>query len=57
MMFSITSPGQYPDIKGRLPRKPEKLEIAINVIVYGISQDIVKETLIKCLSNGGINNG
>ncbi len=57
MMFSITSAGEFPDIKGRLPRKPEKLEIALNVIVYGIDKDIVEKIVIKCLENGGVKNG
>jgi len=57
MMFSITTAGQAPNIKGRLPKNPKKLEIAINVIVYGISRDIVKGIVRKCLNNGGINHG
>ena len=56
MMFSITSAGQCPDIKGRLPRKPEKLEIALNVIVYGINKNIVEKIVIKCLNNGDLKN-
>jgi Ni2+-binding GTPase involved in maturation of urease and hydrogenase len=57
MMFSITSAGQDPDIKGLLPRRPEKLEIALNVIVYGINHDTVEKIVIKHLNKGEINNG
>ncbi len=57
LLFSITTAGQIPNIKGRLPRKTEELEVALNVIVYGISHDIVKEIVTKCLNNGEINNG
>jgi G3E family GTPase len=43
MAFSVTSFGQTPEIKGRLPRKPQSLKIALNVIVYGLSGDIVEK--------------
>ncbi len=57
MLFSITSAGKTPNIKGRLPRNPEKLKIIINIIIYGIKRDIVKNIVKKCLNEGGINHG
>lgn len=57
LAFSVTAFGQTPDIKGRLPRKPQSLKIALNVIVYGVSRDIVEKIAAENFNFGNDMHG
>jgi Ni2+-binding GTPase involved in maturation of urease and hydrogenase len=54
LMASATSIEQRPHLKGRLPSgKLNQLEIALNVIVYGVEEDQIAEIVAKRIPDHG----